>query len=629
MIEPEPDPQASSATTTGQWLGILLTVSALANALFAIWVLATGRIGVMDSAPILSQPVPLYLTLILLVAAPLSLGGAYSWLLTRTIRADAKAMRKARDAAREVARAKAGILATMSHEIRTPLNAMLGFSGLLGKTPLNATQAEYLSFIQESGAHLLSTINDVLDYSKLEAGRIDLDEKAFEIGALVDGCLKAVSLPAAQKGIELGFHSPEGIPPTLYGDATRIRQVLLNLLSNAIKFTPRGKVTVTLRSEGGKDGHLTLHLEVHDTGIGISAAARNRLFRPFSQVDTSPSAQRHGGTGLGLAISQHLCRLMGGDLTVKSRPGQGSTFTATLRLHAASPPPHAQKTAPQALRGLRLLVVDTNVADRALICRNAQAWGMLPRGTGDPHQAAAWVRSGDPFDLAIVSHQKPAVDGPQLAKALRAAGGASIPVILVQPASNAPRPADLALRSGLARKPLSASRLLDAIIATLGPARHEPSPTAPNSPTFELDILLVEDNLMNQRLSLKILESLGYKAAVATDGARAVEMVDRQHYDVVFMDVHMPVLDGLQATRMICRKLPSPKRPFIIGLTANALPGDREMCLRAGMDEYMPKPLDPHRLTALLETAGRRAGRARKARNADPVRENKGLEIAS
>jgi signal transduction histidine kinase/CheY-like chemotaxis protein len=586
-----------------------LVGSGLAYAGLVGWGLASGRIAALARAPLDPDATLLYLALMALAAAPFTAGMVHSAFVARRLAADTEALRTARDAAQAAGQAKAEFLATMSHEIRTPLNAVVGFAEMLGSTPLDPAQADHVQSIRESGAHLLSVVGNVLDYSKAEAGRIELEERPFEVDALLEGCVRTVSPAATQKGLALSFRRRSGVPRTLRGDATRLRQVLLNLLSNAVKFTAAGSVGLTASCTREAGNAVRVRFEVRDTGAGIPADQAARLFEPYRQVGPA----RAGGTGLGLAISRHLCQRMGGDLAFRSRPGQGSTFTATVLLAAVARPTStlaadaparvpAPAPTPGALRGLRLLVVDGNAVDRATLCRSALEWGMLARGTGDGRRALAWVRSGAHFDLAILGPGR-TVDAARLAAGLRALRP-SLPLIVARGKGAGDAPEGVAL----IRKPLRRAELLDATLAAVG--ARVGGRACPRT----LSILLAEDNPMNLKLSLKVLEALGHDAEVAGNGAQAVEMACRRRYHVVLMDVQMPVMDGLQATREVCRRVPTRDRPFIIGLTANALPGDREACLQAGMDAYLAKPMDPGALARLLEAAAGRAGVDRKAR---------------
>jgi signal transduction histidine kinase/DNA-binding response OmpR family regulator len=591
---------------------VLLGVTLLVYVAFASWVLLGPGLAIMTTNPGEPQAIALYLAFVALAAAPLALRFLYSRYLVASLTRMAGALRLARDQARQGHRAKADFLATMSHEIRTPMNAVIGFAELLDKTTLDRTQTEYVKAIRESGTHLLSVINDVLDYSKIEAGRIELDEKAFEVVPLVHSCLRALSVQAESKGLRLRLERRGTTPQALFGDAPRLRQVLLNLLSNAVKFTDEGEVVVSLSSTTERDGRHLLRFEVRDTGIGIAPSELPRLFQAFTQADSSPT-RRQAGTGLGLAISRRLCELMGGSLTVTSEEGIGSTFTATIRAASAPVPPQTRREQADPLKGLRLLVVDDNAMNRTILARNAQSWGMRVRATDDPHEALGWLRAGDPFDLAIVDQRMPVMDGVRVAKAMRAVGR-SLPILLATSAHELPPTGGDRLFAGLIRKPFLAAQLLEALREAAAGSAAAPPPVLPAAPepaaaNGHLRILLVEDNEMNRRLALKVLETLGHHADVAENGAQALDAVLAQPRDVVLMDVHMPVLDGIQATRAICRKVPRGKRPYIIGLSANALAGERERCLGAGMDEYIPKPMDQEKLAALLATVERRKKR--------------------
>ncbi|MFO1532204.1 MAG: response regulator [Thermoplasmatota archaeon] len=613
VLEQDADPEEKQAVRrTQRRVRTLLGVALVVYVAFVAWVFTSGWFRVMQSTPIQPEALALYLALLVLAAAPLALRFLYSRHLVQSLTRMARALRSARDQAREGSRAKADFLATMSHEIRTPMNAVIGFAELLGKTPLDPAQTEYVGAIRESGTHLLSVINDVLDYSKIEAGRIELDEKAFEVVPLVESCVKALSLAADQKGIELGFLRQDGTPQALFGDAPRLRQVLLNLLSNAVKFTEKGEIVVGLAATLEKDGRHLIRFEVRDTGVGIDPAEMPRLFQAFTQADSS-STRRQDGTGLGLAISRRLCELMGGTLTVESERGKGSVFTATIRAAPAPVPPRLRQKVPEAFRGVRLLVVDDNAMNRTILSRNAQSWGMRVRATGDPFEALDWMKAGDPFDLAILDHRMPGMDGIALGQRMAVLAGRSAPpVLLATSARDLPDVGPGTPFRGRIRKPFLASELLEALRTTLldsrGRVRSRPpatvkerqQPTTPAGTPSPLRVLLVEDNLMNRRLALKVLESLGHRADVAENGAEALQAVTRRHYDVVLMDVQMPVMDGYEATRELRRREGDDLHTPVIAMTAYSLRGDRERCLAAGMDDYISKPVRLEVLSSIL-----------------------------
>ncbi|WP_310586119.1 hybrid sensor histidine kinase/response regulator [Telluribacter humicola] len=532
-------------------------------------------------------------------------------ILNNELNVQKKYEQEAREEAERANKAKSVFLATMSHEIRTPMNGVLGMTSLLQETPLTAEQREFADTIKQCGVNLMGVINDILDFSKIESGNMELDEQEMDLRTCIEEVLDLFSTKAAQQGLDLVYQIDSRVPVHIVGDSLRLRQILINLVGNAIKFTTKGEIFVGVELRNlTNTNELDLAFQVRDTGIGIPKDKLHRLFRAFSQVDSS-TTRKYGGTGLGLAISERLVNLMGGEIAVESEEGKGTTFCFNIHCTATS------ETKRQYIvfntignEGKRVLVVDDNQTNLTILRSQLEQWKLVPVLASSGQEALEILAESLPFQLVISDMQMPGMDGVELARAIKDRQP-QLPIILLSSIGDESRKAYPDLFAAVMTKPVKQQQLSKLVQLVLREQDAELVPTVSQPPaqvlsdTFAahhpLTILIAEDNLFNQKLAVHILKKLGYDVDLAQNGLEVLEQLKSRYYEVILMDVQMPEMDGLEATQLIRQNFE--RQPVIIAMTANALQGDREICLKAGMDIYVSKPIMLDELKNALQQA--------------------------
>ncbi len=529
-------------------------------------------------------------------------------------------LEKARQAAEAAMKERTAFVANMSHEIRTPMNGVIGMTNLLMQTELNDEQKEYAEIILTSGDTLLHVINDILDFSRIESGAVELEKQPFALRVCLEECLDLHAPAATKKGLELAYYIKNPCPKTIIGDKARLLQILNNLVSNAIKFTAKGEIILQVSAEEKSPGNFVLEFKVKDTGIGIPAEAQKKLFKPFSQVDSSTS-RKYGGTGLGLVISKLLVQLMGGQIGFTSKENMGTTFSFTIQASGRDMKDFDDHSLlASQLAGKQVIIVDDNKTNRRILSLQTKSWGMKPVEYEKASEALADLQNGKQFDLGILDLMMPEMDGVELAKKIYSQSkNKMLPIILLTSVGwhrENVSEQETNIKQFLT-KPVKQSKLFDTIASIFSDKKVETGNSKDVSvlsskiaEKWPLDILLAEDNPVNQKFALRTLEKLGYNADLAENGLEVLKALEKKPYDLILMDIQMPEMDGVETTIIIRSRVAEEVRPQIVALTAHAMPGDREKYLSLGLDDYISKPIKLEELIRVLKSCTPKKGSA-------------------